>query len=120
MSTLPQPATELVYQVDILESIRQGHPVRTTELTTSPEQRKADNEYVHRTGPPMLSFEGAAIPKTTYHIYIHPTLIARFDQIQSVLGKVTTNIIERWFSDEGADFPSRMPIEKHEEDVLRV
>ncbi|KAL7788112.1 hypothetical protein V8C43DRAFT_323898 [Trichoderma afarasin] len=118
MSTLPLSATDLVYQVDVLESIRQGHPVRTTELTTSPEQRKADNEYI-QTGPPMLTFLGAALPKTMYHTYIHPSLIARFDQIQSALGKVTTNIIERWFSDKEANFPSRMPLDKHEEDVLR-
>ncbi|UKZ68390.1 uncharacterized protein TrAtP1_009429 [Trichoderma atroviride] len=118
MSTLPPPTTDLVYQVDLLESIRQGQLVRTSELTTSPEQRKADYEYV-QTGPPMLTFLGIARPKTTYHIYIHPTLIARFDQIQSALGKATTNIIERWFSDKKADFPSRMPLEKHEEGVLR-
>ncbi|UKZ49282.1 hypothetical protein TrVGV298_003527 [Trichoderma virens] len=118
MSTLPLLATDLVYQVDVLESIRQGHPVRTTELATTPEQKKADNEYV-QTGPPMLTFQGIAIPATTYHTYIHPTLIAHFDQIQSALGKVTTNIIERWFSDERANFPSRMPIDEHEEDVLR-
>ncbi|RFU73926.1 taurine catabolism dioxygenase [Trichoderma arundinaceum] len=118
MSTPPLPATDLVYQVDVLESIRQGHPVRTTELTTSPEQRKADNEYI-QTGPPMLQFQGHDIAKTMYHIYIHPTLIARFDQIQSALGKVTTNIIERWFSDEEANFLSRMPIDEHEENVLR-
>lgn len=68
----------------------------------------------------MLTFLGISRPKTAYHVYIHPTLIARFDQIQSAIGKATTNIIERWFSDKKADFPSRMPIEKHEEDVLRV
>ncbi|PON23690.1 hypothetical protein TGAM01_v207337 [Trichoderma gamsii] len=119
MSILPPPTTDLVYQVDLLESIRQGHPVRTSELTTSHEQRKADYEYV-QTGPPMLTFLGISRPKTTYHVYIHPTLIARFDQIQSAIGKATTNIIERWFSDKKADFPSRMPIEKHEEDVLRM
>jgi hypothetical protein len=119
MSTLPLSATDLVYQVDVLESIRQGYPVRTTELTTSPEQRKADNEYI-QTGPPMLTFLGAALPKTMYHTYIHPSLIARFTQIQSALGKVTINIIERWFSDEAANFPSRMPLDEYEEDVLRV
>lgn len=68
----------------------------------------------------MLTFLGIARPKTAYHVYIHPALIARFDQIQSALGKVTTNIIERWFSDKGADFSSRMPIENQEEDVRRV
>lgn len=119
MSIVPPPTTDLVYQVDLLESIRQGQLVRTSELTTSPEQRKADYEYV-QTGPPMLTFLGIARPKTTYHVYIHLTLIARFDQIQSALGKVTTNIIERWFSDKEADFPSKMSIEKYEEDVLRV
>ncbi|PNP54682.1 hypothetical protein THARTR1_04887 [Trichoderma harzianum] len=119
MSNLPLSAADLVYQVDLLESIRQGHPVRTTELTTSPEQRKADNEYI-QTGPPMLKFLDISLPKTMYHTYIHPSLLTRFDQIQSALGKVSTNIIERWFSDEGANFPSRMPLDEHEEDVLRA
>ncbi|KAL7919893.1 hypothetical protein ACQKWADRAFT_299944 [Trichoderma austrokoningii] len=115
---LTSTTTDLVYQVDLLESIRQGQLVRTAELTTSPEQRKADYEYV-QTGPPMLTFLGVARPRISYHVYIHPTLIERFDQIQSALGKVTTNIIERWFSDKEADFPSRMPLDKHEEDVIR-
>lgn len=68
----------------------------------------------------MLTPLGISRPKTTYHIYMDSTLIARFDQIQSAVGKAVTNIIERWFSDKEADFPSRMPIEKHEEDVLKV
>lgn len=118
MSTLPLSATDLVYQVDLLESIRQGHPVRTTELTT-PEQREADNEYI-QTGPPVLKFLSINLPKTLYHTYIHPSLMARFDHIQSALGKVTTNIIERWFSDEAANFPSRMPLDQYEEDILKV
>jgi hypothetical protein len=119
MAITSSPAADLVYQVDLLESIRQGQLVRTSELSTSPEQRKANYEYV-QTGPPMLKIFGIVRPKTTYHIYMQPTLIARFTQIQLVLGRVATNIIERWFADTKADFPSRMPLEKTEEEILRV
>lgn len=31
-----------------------------------------------------------------------------------------TNIVQRWFADSAADFPSRMPLEPHEQQLLEV
>ena len=40
--------------------------------------------------------------------------------LHTLLCSAITNIVERWWTDEEARFPERMPLESYEEDVLRV
>ena len=40
--------------------------------------------------------------------------------LHELLSSAITNIVERWWTDEEARFPERMPLESLEEDVLRV
>lgn len=41
-------------------------------------------------------------------------------QLQGALTAAVTNIIDRWWIDTESQFPQRMPVERHEEEVLRV
>ena len=42
------------------------------------------------------------------------------ETLHSLLNSAIINIVERWWTDAEARFPERMPLEAHEEDVLRV
>ena len=53
-------------------------------------------------------------------MYLNRSIVNRLAETQSALGKAATSIIERWYSDEKAEFPARMPIEEHEDRLLRV
>ncbi|KAI9370876.1 hypothetical protein BJX61DRAFT_544186 [Aspergillus egyptiacus] len=54
----------------------------------------------------------------------HPILVsdrfmASVKEFHVALSAALTNIVQRWVVDEEADFPSRMPLERQEEDLLR-
>ena len=55
----------------------------------------------------------------------HPVLITarhheELSELHRALNSAIEDIIERWWSDEQAQFPQRMPLEPGEEDLLRV
>lgn len=65
------------------------------------------------------------LPYTRRYVCAHPVLVpnqflASLKEFHVALSTALTNIVERWVVDEEADFPSRMPLEKHEEDIIRV
>ncbi|KAL8942521.1 MAG: hypothetical protein Q9216_001622 [Gyalolechia sp. 2 TL-2023] len=52
----------------------------------------------------------------------HPLIVPqsqlfRLEKVHQLLSSAVTNIVERWWSDEGAHFPDRMPLEPHEEEI---
>ncbi|KAL4919460.1 hypothetical protein BDW62DRAFT_216911 [Aspergillus aurantiobrunneus] len=54
----------------------------------------------------------------------HPILVpnsfmASLKEFHVALSAAFTNIVQRWVVDEEADLPSRMPLERQEEDILR-
>lgn len=53
-------------------------------------------------------------------LYVPPTHIHELERLQVALNKALSNIVGRWHSDKKANFPSRMPLEDHEERVLKV
>jgi hypothetical protein len=55
----------------------------------------------------------------------HPVLVpdifmASLKEFHVALSAALTNIVQRWVVDDEADLPSRMPLERHEEDLIRV
>lgn len=55
----------------------------------------------------------------------HPILsdtdfVLRLKKFNGLLVKAVVNIVDRWWEDETAGFPSRMPLEAPLEDVLQV
>ncbi|KNB08950.1 hypothetical protein FOXG_09634 [Fusarium oxysporum f. sp. lycopersici 4287] len=47
----------------------------------------------------------------------HP-LFSRLEQLHVLLGRVFVDIVDRWFTDEKARFPERMPLDPSEEELL--
>lgn len=55
----------------------------------------------------------------------HPVLITdqhhdELSDLHQALNLAIEDIIDRWWTDEQAQFPQRMPLEQEEEDLLRV
>lgn len=55
----------------------------------------------------------------------HPVLVSNtfmtsLKEFHVALSAALTNIVQRWVVDKEADLPSRMPLERHEENILRV
>ena len=55
-----------------------------------------------------------------YPMVVPKTHLDHLETLASLLQVDITNIVERWWSDTEKHFPERMPLELHEEDVLRV
>lgn len=53
-------------------------------------------------------------------IYVPPSHVETVEKLQNALSKALTSIVDRWWSDKDADFPNQMPVNQHEEDVLKV
>lgn len=54
-----------------------------------------------------------------FNICITQPFARTLESIHRLLDRALVDIVERWFTDIEADFPSRMPLESHEEDVIR-
>jgi hypothetical protein len=53
-------------------------------------------------------------------VLVPNTFMANLKEFHVALSASLTNIVQRWVIDEEADLPSRMPLEPHEEEILRV
>lgn len=55
----------------------------------------------------------------------HPILVSerhlsQLRELHEAFAMAINNIVQRWWTDKEADFPRRMPLESHEEDLLQV
>ena len=55
-----------------------------------------------------------------YPMVVPQPQLDSLEKLHALLCSAITNIVERWWTDEEARFPKRMPLESYEEDVLRV
>lgn len=111
-------------QICLEASRKAGVPSLAT--LASYEDRKRSEEAFNSA---FLSYLGGErmLPKTYYlrSMCPHPILLsnkflASLKEFHVALSAALTNIVERWVVDKEADFPSRMPLGKQEEDLLRV
>lgn len=56
---------------------------------------------------------------SSFNICMASSFKAQVEGLHQLLDRALIDIVERWFRDSKAAFPSRMPIEPHEEDLLR-
>lgn len=74
----------------------------------------------------LRQYPQEAWPKETYRyacphpILVHPQHVENLRNLHQALVLAVVNIVERWWTDTAANFPARMPLEPHEEDLLRV
>ncbi|GFF23885.1 hypothetical protein IFM61606_08972 [Aspergillus udagawae] len=64
------------------------------------------------------------LPYSLKYMCPHPVVVsnrfmASLKEFHAALSAALTNIVQRWVVDEKAALPSRMPLERHEEDLLR-
>ncbi|KAA8647429.1 uncharacterized protein ATNIH1004_006122 [Aspergillus tanneri] len=52
-------------------------------------------------------------------ILVSRSFLAELERFHHALSKALNNIVARWFSDREAGFPTRMPLERHEEELLQ-
>lgn len=55
-----------------------------------------------------------------YPILMPRSFLEELKEFQRLLFVAVSNILDRWWEDSEADFPHRMPLEPHEESVLKV
>ncbi|PKX95109.1 uncharacterized protein P174DRAFT_458698 [Aspergillus novofumigatus IBT 16806] len=74
----------------------------------------------------LLSYTGGAhtLPYSLNFMCPHPVLIptqfvTELEHFHVALARALTNIVQRWYADKEADFPSRMPLESREEQLLQ-
>jgi hypothetical protein len=54
-----------------------------------------------------------------FNICITQQFAQTLESVHRLLDRALVDIVERWFTDAETNFPSRMPLESHEEEVLR-
>ena len=55
-----------------------------------------------------------------YPMLVPQSHLDSLEVFHALLTAAIVNIVERWWNDKEARFPERMPLERHEEDILRV
>ena len=93
-------------------------------LDASYKDRKHAEEVYY---PVIFQYTGgpAHLPHGPRYMTAHPLLIsdqflADLRLFHEALALALSNIVQRWFTDKEAAFPTRMPLEPHEEDLLLV
>lgn len=85
-------------------------------------QRQHDLEVtrhgVHQKLPEGFSFN-IHESLSPFNVYVSKDFVQQVRDLHRGLDKALIDIVNRWVSDKDADFPSRMPLEKHEEGLLR-
>lgn len=113
----PQPL-----QICLIASKKKGNLVSAIDASAEDRNRAEEVYY-----PVILQYTGgpANLPYELRYMTPNPILISNqflksLREFHNALSIALTNIVERWFTDEKAAFPTRMPLEQHEEDLLRV
>ena len=112
----------------LLRQIHVGPGPRDNHLVTEfyPENRVYIHEqekyekFLLQKCPPDLWPEKAHKTTCPRPILINKAHQRQLQDLHDALTAAITNIVERWWTDEDAHFPERMPLEKREEDLLQV
>ncbi|KAM0480058.1 hypothetical protein ACHAP7_005266 [Fusarium lateritium] len=94
----------------IIPAYRTSLARRAKELATYRKHLHADAEGV---------FFGIMTRISPFVIAVPDPLFSKLEQLHILLGRVFIDIVERWFTDEDARFPERMPLDPSEEALLR-
>ena len=107
-------------QISVSLSVEQNAiaPATATSLARRQRDLKSirDDSFKRNGGPLTFDLQNRFPP---FNICISQRFASHVKEIHKLLDKALVDIVERWFTDKEADFPRRMPLEKHEEDLLR-
>lgn len=84
------------------------------------EEDRALQATIQRLCPAHLWYKGSHKASCPRPILVTAQHQEQLSRLQNALAVAITNIVERWWTDSDAKFPDRMPLEKQEEDLLKV
>jgi hypothetical protein len=109
-----------IEQISLSLSVEQTLSAPATAATKDRQQRDLAairkltlNEFG---SPPTFNIHERLAP---FSICLSRSFASYVRDAHVLLDRALVDIVERWFSDERANFPVRMPLERHEEDLLR-
>jgi hypothetical protein len=106
--------------VSIMGSIRAGKPVPMTDVES--EQQLTDHQdfLAAVTDSPMSKPYNMGQFMSSGKFYFTREHFNTVEELHTALNKATSDIVERWYNDEKAAFPARMPLKDNEDKILRV
>lgn len=108
-------------QISVSQSVEKKQLVPAYQ--TFLEQRAQELEEIRRKwAPDLVTMDG--VSQTMGRLSPHAVAVteAKLEQLETLhllLSRALVDVVERWFSDEDARLPQRMPLEPHEEKLLR-
>lgn len=99
--------------------VKQPVPV----ITAKDEDRNRDRvgyQEVLRLTQQQKGYESNLETRSAHPILTDKSFTLRLEQFHEALVKAVVNIVDRWWEDRSANFPSRMPLETPVEGVLQV
>lgn len=109
-------------QVCLSASKRAGRLVSASDASSEDRQRAEEAYYSmlyqYTGGPVNLMYEPRFF--TPHPILISDQFLAELKRFHEALAIALNNIVQRWFTDKDAAFPTRMPLMPHEEHLLQV
>lgn len=109
-----------VQQVSLSKSVEQDDIILATAISLAQRNRdlKAIRKDVLERLPEGLSFN-LHEKLSPFNVYIPQDFARYIHGLHRALDKALIDVVERWNTDKESGFPGRMPIEEHEEDLLR-
>jgi hypothetical protein len=106
--------------VSLLGSIRAGKPIPGKDVGR--EQDAEDRKILLSAMPDNAQLRSYSLEVIMpgSHFYVRREHYAYIQELHLALDKAVTDIVERWYSDEKAGFPARMPLSENEDKLLRV
>jgi hypothetical protein len=107
-------------QISLTLSIEQNIVALATTASKDRQDREAEiiRNYIldEFGGPPAFNIHERLAP---FNICLSRSFAAYVRDVHVLLDRALVDIVGRWFSDEQANFPARMPLERHEEGLIR-
>jgi hypothetical protein len=112
-----------IQQISLVTTSERGVIVPATGVDE--EQRKSSLEIIHHALKESLPDQDVRpflpLQRLSHSpVYVPIIHLQEVEAFQKALSKAITSIVDRWWSDEEARFPARMPVNPNEEEVLKV
>ena len=103
-------------------SLSRKHDAIAPATRASPARQQRDRASVRQA---VLQWNEGGFSSETherlspFNICVSKVFASRVRRLHWLLDRVLVDIVDRWLQDQAANFPGRMPLEQHEEEVLK-
>lgn len=112
-------ATPAIEQISVSLTLQRNPIAPASSVSPQRCQRERKllfEDILQRNGEPMAFNAQTRMPP--FNICISDHFANHVRLLHQALDKALVDIVQRWYADEEASFPKRMPLEKHEEELL--